>query len=685
MQPRSGTRHLQTSLIALAIFASTAALWSRAARFGFLDYDDQLYVTSNPMVQRGLTPDAVRWAFEPRTVVAGNWHPLTLLSHMLDVQCFGLNPAPHHVHSVLLHAVNTVLLFLVFRGMTGSCWASAATAAVWGWHPLRVESVAWISERKDVLSGLFFFLTLLAYVHYVRAPSWRRYLLVASAMILGLMSKPMLVTLPMVLLLLDVWPLGRWAPNRAFATNQASGDGHGAVRSLGRLVLEKVPLLLISALFSALTLVAQRSAGSVAAVGDTPLWLRANNALQSYVAYLGQAFWPRGLAVLYPLRGRSFTPREAALAGLTLLAITVVVLLLSRRRAFWGVGWFWYLGTLVPVIGLVQVGSQAMADRYTYLPLIGISFALVWCVAALAGRNRFRQFSACASVLLCLALLATCTWRQLAYWRDTKTLFEHALQVTENNYYAHYMVANQFVRQDDFAAAMKHYAAALAIKPNFHEAHYNQGVALMLEGKRLPSAAWHLARALELGHDPAATETALGRCLILLGHVDQAEAHLRRAVQLDPHRSDALTGLGTAWLRQNRAAAAVALYRRALAASGNRVAALPKVAGHLAWIEATNPRETIRNAGEAIKLATAACRATDEQDPQLLDGLAAAEANMGNYARALELSTRAVGMARQWADKEAGFARLAGAIERRIERYQRRRPYRENPSTAELW
>jgi len=696
MPENSTSSALLPAMLWLAITLSTAILFSPALTFGFLDYDDQLYVTQNALVQRGLSLDGIRIALRPQTVVGGNWHPLTVISHMLDVSLFGLAPGAHHAVNVALHAASAGLLFLALHAMTGAIWPSAAVALLWAWHPLRVESVAWVAERKDVLSGLFWMLSLLAYAAYARHGGKTRYAIVLLCLCAGLLSKPMVVTLPLVLLLLDVWPLRRLVGVRPSHVERdhdpSQPTNERTLRPSGttwqRLVLEKIPMLLLAAAVSLLTLAAQRQAGSLAAVDDTPLWLRASNALQSYVAYLGKTFWPTNLAVLYPLRARNFDTSTTLWAAGALVAITLIAVAGRRRWPFILIGWLWYLGTLFPVIGLVQVGSQAMADRYTYLPQIGIILAVVWFVTEIS-RNRPRlRYAAAATLTAALATLLPLTMHQLRCWQDTKTLFTHALQVTEKNYYAHYMVGNQYVVQGDYSQSISHYDAALAIKPNMHEAHFNKALSLLnLDQPQEELAIWHFQQALGFGHDVLKTETQLGRCLLAIGENEQAAGHLRVAVEQDPTHEPAITALGTAWLRLDRAEDVIALYQKLLGQTGNGALRLPQLAGHLAWILATHPRRELRDAQQAILLATAACEATDFRNPRLLDALAAAHAEAGNFTEALDLATQALQMIDASDDEvvRREWAEVAENLADRIPNYQRRRPYRELPPGRELW
>ena len=388
--------------------------------------DDPLYVTGNPEVRQGITREGLAWALTAN--VANNWHPLTVLSHMLDVEVFGLAPAGHHLTSLLLHLANVLLLFAALHRMTAAAFRSALVAALFAVHPTRVESVAWIAERKDVLSGLFWMLALLAYVHYARRPSLGRYLLVALAMALGLAAKPMLVTLPCVLLLLDLWPLGR--------------------RGLRRLILEKIPLFALSAASCAATLSYQET--SLAPLEALPWDLRFSNAVVSYATYLGKAFLPRDLAVFYPFPAEIPVWKAAGAAALLLL-LTGLALWRARRSPWLLVGWLWFLGTLVPVIGLVQVGRQAMADRYTYLPFIGLFLAMVWGAAELVERRDvFRPVLGALSVLAILGL-AGMTRAQVRHWQDSVALFRHALAATGDNHLARRGLAKALAAQKEGA------------------------------------------------------------------------------------------------------------------------------------------------------------------------------------------------------------------------------------------
>ena len=431
----------------LVLFAALALLtllaWLPTFGNGFVNLDDGLYVTGNPWVLRGLTREGLAWALTAN--VANNWHPLTLLSHMLDVQLFGLSPAGHHGTSLLLHTANVLLLFAVLRGMTGALGRSAMVAALFAVHPTHVESVAWVAERKDVLSALFWILALGAWTAWTRRPSTGRYLLVMVLMILGLASKPMVVTLPFALLLLDAWPLERLR--------------------LGwkRLILEKLPLLALSGVSSLVTLRYQRT--SMVSLEILPWTFRLANAAVSYAAYLGKTLLPRHLAVFYPIPLEIPAWKVAGAAAL-LLAITAFSLWRARRSPWLLTGWLWFLGTLVPVIGIIQVGRQAMADRYLYIPSIGLFLAIVWGTAELVKR---RAVLAVAAGVVVLAL-AVGTWAQAGTWRDSATLYRHALAVTRGNYVAHVGLAKALTVREDWDGAAEQYRAALALRPEFREA-----------------------------------------------------------------------------------------------------------------------------------------------------------------------------------------------------------------------
>ncbi|MBS0207572.1 MAG: tetratricopeptide repeat protein [Planctomycetes bacterium] len=549
------------SILCVTIVLLTLLAYWRVGWCDFVPFDDPTYVQENTWVQQGLTAENVRWAFT--TDYFANWHPLTWLSYMADRELFNLRPGPMHLMNLLIHIINAVLLFLVLERMTSACWSSVVVALLFALHPLHVESVAWISERKDVLSTLFWILTMAAYVGYVRAPSVWRYALTAVLLLMGLMSKAMLVTMPAVLLLLDIWPLARFP---------LPGDGPGAWwRQAARLALEKVPLLGVVALSAVLTMLAQSNDGAVGDLETYSPLLRVTNAVLSCGMYLWNTIWPRGLAVFYPHPG--LTPPDwspapgfyghAALAATALVVISVAVLILARRHRYLLVGWLWYLGTLVPVIGLVQVGTQGRADRYTYVPLIGIFIMIAWSVPELLRHARFKQFyldfAALAATAACLAL----TWQQVSYWRNGVTLFTHVVEVTEMNGRGHGMLAMAHARAGELEAAVPHFEQALKFDPNNPRTYNHFGAVLMTLGKDERAMACYRA-ALELNPKLPSTHYNLGNMYSKLDRLDEAVTEFRQAIELEPTMVKAHNNLGIALQRQEKFTEASEEFRTAL-------------------------------------------------------------------------------------------------------------------------
>jgi protein O-mannosyl-transferase len=446
------------------LLLAVAAVFGQTAYHRFIYYDDPEYICWNSHVTAGLTSQGVAWAMT--TFHAYNWHPLTWLSHMLDCELYGLEPGGHHLTNVIWHAASAILLFLSLRRMTNALWPSAWVAAVFAIHPLRVESVAWVSERKDVLSGFFFMLTLWFYARYVERPkSWGRYLLVAASFALGLTAKPMLVTLPFVLLLLDYWPLGRLGPLRG-ASRKDEADLPEPDRRLGRLLLEKIPLFVLAAASCVVTLIAQR--GAMRTLKQLDLSERLANAAVAYVAYLGKMLHPAELAVYYPLPRQPLPAGEVIAAVTLLLTISTTVFAVRRTCPYLLFGWVWYLGTLVPVIGLVQVGTQKMADRYTYLTQIGLYMAIAWGAADMAGAKPYRRWGFAAVSALVLAGLMRCAWKQTQLWRDSDTLWNHTIDCTIDCTWQvptpHFNLGQRFADFDQVDAGMTHYQMALEIE-----------------------------------------------------------------------------------------------------------------------------------------------------------------------------------------------------------------------------
>jgi protein O-mannosyl-transferase len=636
------------------LLLAVVLVFGQTLQHEFIGYDDSGYVYKNPQVTGGLTVEGITWAFT--TNHASNWHPLTWLSHMVDCQLYGLSPGGHHLTNVLLHAAVAILLFLVLRRMTGDLWPSAWVAAVFAIHPLRAESVAWVAERKDVLSGLFFMLTLGAYVSYVRCPSSLvRYSSVVALFALGLMAKPMLVTLPFVLLLLDYWPLRRWGRS-----------------TVSRLIVEKLPLLLLAAASCVATPLAQGHA--VRRLDAVPILARISNALVSYVAYLGNFFYPAGLAAFYPYLKSSLPIGEVIGACVVLAGISVGALVWRRRLPYFFVGWFWYLGMLVPVIGLVQVGMQSMADRYTYLPQIGLCLALTWGAAdAIASWPAARRLC-CFGAGLVLLVLMGCAWRQTSSWRDSETLWTRALACTKRNAKAHFNLGTARDGRGQTDAAIACYEEALAIEPAYADAHYNLGNILVLRGQIEQSIA-HYQRAVQLKPDDADTHNNLGVALARTGRLDAAIAECRKALELKPQDISARTNLDRALSLQAQIVKTLVQQRELLRASPNNLAML----NDIAWKLATSPDASVRSSAEAVELAERAAKISERQDPTILDTLAAAYAEAGRFSEAVDTAERASALA-----SAGGNTALGNTLLARIKLYQAGSPYRENHAAPQL-
>lgn len=452
------SKKYRTSFIYLTLALATFALYLPVREYDFVNYDDPEYVTANPAVRAGLTYKGLLWA--SATGHAGNWHPVTWLSHMLDCEIFGLDPACHHLTNLLLHTANTLLLFFVLFQLTAALWPSAFVAAAFALHPLHVESVAWIAERKDVLSTLFWLLTVTAYVRYVKEPDKIRYLLALLCFALGLMAKPMLVTLPIVLLLLDYWPLGRFESPRTPAASRA----WWAI--LRQLVREKAPFFVLSVLSCVITFLVQRIAGAVVKSESIPFMQRLANALVSYVKYIEKMFLPGKLAVFYPHPHDTLSKWQVLFALVLLLSISAIIIRFARNRRYLVTGWFWYIITLLPVIGLVQVGSQARADRYSYVPLIGLFVIVAWTAGRLLEKFKYQKALAGTLLLAGTLAMATCTHLQLQNWRSSITLFEHALKVTKGNYVAHYHLARALADEARVDEAIIQLRQTLLLKPH---------------------------------------------------------------------------------------------------------------------------------------------------------------------------------------------------------------------------
>jgi Flp pilus assembly protein TadD len=674
--------------ICLALAFVVAAVYFQVYNFNFVNIDDPEYVSENPNIQTGFTLQSIKWAFTSGH--ASNWHPLTWLSHMLDWQFYGSNPAGHHLTNLFFHIANTLLLFLVLKRMTNAIWQSAFAAALFALHPLHVESVAWVAERKDVLSTFFWILTMAAYLRYVRkmntAPFLSRlcnsyYLLTVAFFALGLMAKPMVVTLPFVLLLLDYWPLERKVSRR--------------------LLVEKIPFIILSAVSSVITFIVQQSGGAISPLTGISIKMRICNALISYVQYIGKMVWPRHLAFFYPYPVENvsilFTVASAAL----LTAATILVLRFAKKHQYLFTGWFWYLGTLVPVIGIVQVGDQAMADRYTYITLTGLFIIIAWGLPEFIKKWPHRKIVLWSSSLIVLSALTICTFFQLQYWKDDISLCQHALAVTKDNYHAHFCMSKMLMEQGRNEEAVLHCSEAIRIKPNDLSAQIgltsallavgrldqaqiecqkflqnepndpnllnNLGVAFGREGK-FDQAAKYLAKALENNPDFAKANENIGNALFHQGKINDAVLHLTKAIRLDPKSASAHYRLGQILVQTGKINDAVSHLEEAIRLKPDWTEPM----NVLAWLLAASNNSSIRNPDKAVQLAQRVCELTNYKDPFNLDTLAAAFAAGGNFSRAIETAQKAAGLCqspRQDAMKKE--------IENRLALYKAGKPYVE--------
>ncbi|MGD0650697.1 MAG: tetratricopeptide repeat protein [Verrucomicrobiia bacterium] len=719
----TGASHRRRNvLICLCLAVTIVAVYWPVSHFEFINYDDNGYVTENLPVRDGLTLRGLVWAFTTNHM--GNWHPLTWLSLMLDCQLFGLKAGPHHLVNVLFHIVNTLLLFSVLNRMTRAPWRSGSVAALFALHPLHVESVAWVAERKDVLSAFFWMLTMWAYVQYVetlnapksavarpsqavkakaeRSPVRRSlgeggtphafYSLALLFFTLGLMAKPMLVTLPFVLLLLDYWPLGRTRCTKSVIVEKTEAP-------LSHLLKEKLPFLALAVISCGVTFWAQRAAGAVAPLERLPIGERVANAVVSYARYLSAAFWPSGLAVFYPHRK---WPWEVVVgAGVVLVGVSGWVIWRGRREPHFVTGWLWYLGTLVPVIGLVQVGVQSMADRYTYLPLIGVFMMAAWCIPnAAVGQQVGRMIVAGAAALVLIVCAVLCRL-QVRYWRNSVTLFEHALAVTKDNPVAHSNLGVALAEQGRVEEALGHFEQALRIEPDYPEAHNNLGLALWQKGK-VQEAIRHFERVLQIRPDSAQAHSNLGVALSQEGKVQEAFGHFQQAVRINPDSAETQNNFGGALLQRGMVQEAIGHCERALwiapdmaeahynlGIASERLGKVPEAIGHyeqalrirpdylgaqndLARLLATLAPAEGGDPVRAVTLAQRACEITGNRVPAYLDTLAAAYAAVGRFNDAVATTEKAVELARA-----AGQPQVIKELERRLELYREGQVYRQ--------
>jgi tetratricopeptide (TPR) repeat protein len=605
--------------VCLFLVAITWLVFGQTLRHEFVNFDDDTYVFDNPQVARGLTTEGIVWAFT--SFHGANWHPLTWLSHMLDCHFYGLKPGGHHLSNVVLHTATVILLFLVLGQMTGAFWRSAFVAAIFAIHPLRVESVAWVAERKDVLSGLFFVLTIGAYVRYARSAwSASRYGLVLLLFAAGLMCKPMLVTLPVVLLLLDYWPLNRFA-----------GARDGVVGVPRRLIVEKLPLLALAAASSVATILAQR--GTLQTLAGIPFSMRVANALTACVAYLRQMFWPVDLAVLYPFSDRGLATSGAL--SLVLLAAISVGVFFFRERRYLMTGWLWYLVMLGPVIGILQVGNQARADRYTYLPQIGLYLLVTWLAVDLCAGWRQRRLFLGSLALVILGATTVTARVQAAHWRDSILLWTGTIASTSENAIAYTNLAEAFFKKGKLDETIEQSRKALQIDPVQAVAHSAMGLAF-LQRRQLDEAVVHLQRAVEIA-PTSGNHTNLAVALMQMGRIDEALAHYTAALEIDPNAADAQT--------------------------------------NMAWALATWPEDRVRNGKKAVELAERADALTGGQNIRVTITLAAAYAEADRFPDAVKTAERAL----QLAIAQGNRARI-DSIRAQLELYQSGSLFRDGPT-----
>jgi tetratricopeptide (TPR) repeat protein len=684
-------------LIYMGLALATFIAFEQVRLNDFVNYDDDKYVTENPLVKAGITRESVIQAFSRRYAAA--WNPLAMLSHMLDYELFGLNPSWHHLMSLLFHVASTLLLFAVLKRMTREIWLSVFVAAVFGLHPLRVESVAWVVERKDVLCGFFWMLTMAAYVRYAERPGVLRYLLVVLGLCAGLMAKPMVVTLPFVLLLLDYWPMARFSAPQDEPTRPVYQK-----TTAYRLIGEKIPLIVLVAVLSIVTYIVHREGSALKGTEALSLDFRIANALVSYIKYIGKIFYPRHLAVLYPHPGENLPIWQPILCLLVVIFVSATVFYLGGKRRYLVVGWLWYLGTLVPVIGFIQTGNHAMADRFTYLPSIGIYIIVVWGVAELAVRWRYRRLVLSMAAVVLLVMMVLCTRIQVRHWRNSLTLCGHALDVTENNSVMHNNYAAALCEDGRFEEALVHFREALRISPEYFNARRNIGNLFLKEG-RYDEAVANLTEALRLRKDEAEVYRNLGLAYAQLGEYDAAIQHYSEAVRISPRDLAARNNLGKLFLAQGDFREAVECFSEVLVSGGdwpdvygNMGLAYAQLGDHqsavknwieavklkpdsadvlnnLGWVLAVAEDAELRDPGEAVRFAKRACELTEYSRVDFLDTLGAAYAAAGSFPEAIENAEKALELA-----EFSGHKELMGEIRGHLDLYKAGQSYIESSS-----
>jgi len=649
-------------LICAVLILITFIAFEPVRHNGFTSYDDRAYITTNPHITGGLTLESVCWAFS--SAHYHMWHPLTSLSYLLDYQLFELRPFGYHFNSVLLHIANVVLLFCLLKRITGALWPSAFVAAIFAVHPLQVESVAWIAERKTVLSGFFWILTLAAYAHYCARPRISKYLIVLLAFSFAVISKPVVVTLPLVLLLLDFWPLDRFGKN--LAQNEPDQKRYRQF-SISHLVAEKVPLLILSAVLSIITFVVQKSGGAVNPLSNIPINYRIANTFTAYMRYIGKMIWPSRLAIFYPHPGGNYSVAVVVAWAVLLLLLSACFIYAAHKRRYLAVGWLWFLGTLVPVIGMVQAGAQAMANRYMYIPMIGLLIIVAWGIDNLIANRRYRRVVAIVLTVLVIAAV-TFTRIQVKYWQNDLTLFRHTLDVTKNNAIIHNSYACALFEDGQIDQVESHLNEALRIIPTFSKARNNLGK-LFLKQQKARGAIFCFKKLLKTDEDSPQTNYNLAMAYDLANKKDLAIQHYSDALKLKPDYPDAHNKIALVYAASGKDKLAVTHWTKALDLKPDS----PGVLNNLGWVLATSKDSNIFNSADAVRYARRACELTDYNQLEVLDTLAVAYAAAGQFTEAAATAEKALELA-----QSSGQKQLADKIRKRLEKYKTRQSYNSN-------
>ncbi len=650
-----------TLFIFIALAAATIIAYELIRHNGFVGYDDNEYIVKNQHVAGGITQQSVTWAFTKP--YASNWHPLTWISHMLDCQVFGLNPLGHHLVSVAFHIVNALLLFWILKRISGSIWASAFVAAVFAVHPVQVESVAWASERKTVLSGLFWLLTMAAYVRYTRQPAFGRYILVLLVFSLCIMTKPIVVTLPLVLLLLDYWPLKRIGGRR---TEDGRREEEGQKTSLKWLIIEKIPLLAMSAFLSVMTFVSQKSGGAMSTTEHMPLDYRIANTFLSYIKYIGKMIWPSGLAVYHPHPRTSFSDAAVVICTLLFVLITIFSIYMGRRKRYISVGWLWYVGTLVPMIGLVQVGAQAIACRYMYLSMVGLLIIVAWAVKDLVESRFHLKVIAAVSAISVLSVFIILTRMQVGHWQNTITLFEHTLNVTKDNAAAEHNYGHALSEAGLLDEAAIHLNRAVQLVPEFVEARNNLGKLYLKQGK-ISEAIDCFTELAKRKDAPAEVHYSLASALLMQKRYDEAISQLSIVLELDPSNAHAPSAMAVALMSAGRTDEAIACFNKYLRLNENSTELHYNLAVALTMQKKYD--EAIRHFTRVTELDPNNAGALNGL-ARTLDNLAVSYADAGRFDDAKAAAEKAMNIARK-----AGLAHLAREIDDRLQLYKKGLPY----------